>query len=756
MNTLEAEIESAMDYEYDPVYTYGDIVLDDNVFTGTYTAEEFLDNRSMNDMARYLGALYRQEDSTITEIEFDETAYEWNEDGELKGSNWEDSEGTTLVSALVDAFESGEPLVVSVSDGVNSEDVTFDLVVTDLHFVVEGMSIQTAIDEAEAGDTILVADGTYSESLTIKVGDLTILGPNAGTPGFEEREDEAVIDGRIVFEADGVAFDGFTVDYEKSEAPIDLKNSDGMSVLNNIVKDNERNTVGIQNYHGTPSAGEVLIEGNVVHAGPIGAYPEYSLIIRNNVVNDAGHEGIWVVPGETAEVIIEGNTVTGSGLNDVKITDPLKTINNVETKHPFIKEDGATLLIDQNNIGSVQLGDEVFDTRSTYALDMEMPSEILYDKAYDIPVTLAADEVGNVGYSQALVYVNVSGPGDITLNATDTNEVIHNLTEVGHWGPKPGFNISHDYSVTTDVSSYFSEPGEYNINFSLVNMVNGEVLDKEVVEFFVEDEEDAALPPGQIVRNRVLNGLLEDENFPGARGIRIALNAPDMPPNVQGMVAVTARANSQGRGQPGEGPAQFFDISATTSVKNNMEDGTQICIDVDDLPSALQNRQNHVFWRYNESAGEWESYPTTMSNGEICTETAQFSWWAITGEMIPEPTPSSPSPRGNMPIPDEYLRTQEEPEEVEETPEEETPEEEPEVPPQVPEETPDEGTVPPATDLADSEDTLTGFALFMEENSGTIRNTGGILLLLLLVGIFGMSTTGRRLIRKTKKKFRRY
>lgn len=127
-NTLEGEVESAIDYEYDPVYTYvGDITYnpDTLTFTGNYESSEV--NEAMNDTARYLGALYRQADSTIITIEFKGTEYIWNVAEPLKGSNWIDEDGTTLVSAIVDHASGSTWFDLTVSNGANDLEINLYL-----------------------------------------------------------------------------------------------------------------------------------------------------------------------------------------------------------------------------------------------------------------------------------------------------------------------------------------------------------------------------------------------------------------------------------------------------------------------------------------------------------------------------------------------------------------------------------------------------------------------------------------------------
>lgn len=133
-NTLESEITSALTYEYDPVYDYvGDIDFNDsnNIFTATYSPVDFIAEGAMNDLARYLGALYRQDTSTVISITFNSVEYTWDETGTLKGSNWEDPSGNTLVSAMVTEYLAGpKDLVVAVSDGWHTSNVTFRLLIT--------------------------------------------------------------------------------------------------------------------------------------------------------------------------------------------------------------------------------------------------------------------------------------------------------------------------------------------------------------------------------------------------------------------------------------------------------------------------------------------------------------------------------------------------------------------------------------------------------------------------------------------------
>ncbi|MDY0318055.1 MAG: hypothetical protein RBQ64_05685, partial [Candidatus Izemoplasmatales bacterium] len=109
-------LEDAVTYTYDPAYTYlaNSVVYEDYAIYSEYY-QSVLDAANpsdpmagiMNDMARYLGAIYRVAGSDITTIVYDGVEYTWNVAGILLGSNWEDSVGTTLVSVIVADFGLG-------------------------------------------------------------------------------------------------------------------------------------------------------------------------------------------------------------------------------------------------------------------------------------------------------------------------------------------------------------------------------------------------------------------------------------------------------------------------------------------------------------------------------------------------------------------------------------------------------------------------------------------------------------------------
>ena len=113
------------DREY--IGTFNPVILSGTAvrFDGTYSAEQAAQEEGsaiMNDMARFLGALYRIDDGApVTKLTYKDTEYTWNAEGTLAGSNWEDADGKTLVSAIIDDYKETSqlsPIEITVNDEV--------------------------------------------------------------------------------------------------------------------------------------------------------------------------------------------------------------------------------------------------------------------------------------------------------------------------------------------------------------------------------------------------------------------------------------------------------------------------------------------------------------------------------------------------------------------------------------------------------------------------------------------------------------
>ena len=73
------------------------------------------------------------------------------------------------------------------------------------------ITINAALEAAQAGDVITVVAGEYDEVLNIAKS-ISLVGPNTGIKGYEQRNEEAVLKGKITITASGVTLDGFKLE----------------------------------------------------------------------------------------------------------------------------------------------------------------------------------------------------------------------------------------------------------------------------------------------------------------------------------------------------------------------------------------------------------------------------------------------------------------------------------------------------------------------------------------------------------------
>lgn len=102
----------------------GNFAVSGNNVDVSYEAAQVADGTVvMNDFARFLGSLHEQ---GVTKVTCDNVEYTWDEEGTLKGSNFVDANGTTLISVVVAAMK--PELATGIASGnleINGKTITY-------------------------------------------------------------------------------------------------------------------------------------------------------------------------------------------------------------------------------------------------------------------------------------------------------------------------------------------------------------------------------------------------------------------------------------------------------------------------------------------------------------------------------------------------------------------------------------------------------------------------------------------------------
>ena len=199
---ISTSISSALSYTYNDAYQYtGSLLVDGSTVLAGYTVEQFNGVKVEDqgkavtaDMARFLGALKRYNQSPVTAIKFGSEKYVWDDNDALKGSNWikgGDANKTTLVSQVVTALgadlakNNAASVQLGIStDGTDYTNITLKAYVSTAKLTHEGKvqdqvySLKSALDAAVSGDTVtMTSDAVTNEQLSLKAG-VTLEGGN--------------------------------------------------------------------------------------------------------------------------------------------------------------------------------------------------------------------------------------------------------------------------------------------------------------------------------------------------------------------------------------------------------------------------------------------------------------------------------------------------------------------------------------------------------------------------------------------------
>lgn len=128
-------------------------------------------------------------------------------------SSSDESIATVSESGLVSAIGAGKVTIKVVSNDSGKLEKSFDITIIKDEIMIDDKvygSLSEALAAAKEGDTIVLPAGNYNDPITIKINNLTIVGPNKGVnPAKANRKAEATFGAKITI-ASGVS--GFTID----------------------------------------------------------------------------------------------------------------------------------------------------------------------------------------------------------------------------------------------------------------------------------------------------------------------------------------------------------------------------------------------------------------------------------------------------------------------------------------------------------------------------------------------------------------
>ena len=295
-------------------------------------------------------------------------------------------------------------------------------------------TIQEAINNAESGDIVEVATGTYEESINVNVSNLTVRPASDADPVLKNSLLEsggsiaAGGESMINVSADDVTIRGLTVETQPSDGapPSALAiTADDVSVIGNDLSHN-------QDSSGNPVLGaggnDPLIENNNVTNGPIAYYGSGSAdILGNDIDGGIINEAIWSTTD--GELTIENNDITDattgvSSGEDLKFTSSDVSVNGEAESDAIIN----AVTNDNNGVETVEIAGSLFASGGSLTVENGESIQAALDNVSKFG-NVDTVEIESGIYEQS---VTVDTPNVTVRPASDADPVLKNsLLESG-------------------------------------------------------------------------------------------------------------------------------------------------------------------------------------------------------------------------------------------------------------------------------------------------------------------------------------
>jgi len=208
--------------------------------------------------------------------------------------------------------------------------------------------IQWAVDNASAGDTIIVRDGIYYENIFVNKK-LTIKSENGS--------DNCILNGKRVFTliSDGIRIEGFTI--TGGRCGIDLEHSNNNSISNNNISSNDD---GIYLYYSNNNS----ISNNSISNNGLGIGIWYSnkTSISNNIIISNNGDGIYLYYSNNNS--ISNNSISSNDDYGIFLES---SNNNSISKNKICSNNLRGIILDCSNNNIIYLNNFINNTYNAYS-----------------------------------------------------------------------------------------------------------------------------------------------------------------------------------------------------------------------------------------------------------------------------------------------------------------------------------------------------------------------------------------------------